>query len=111
MLQFARDAVKVLDGRQTDFEYDGEMTADVALDRDAMALYPFCRLSEPANVLVMPDFNAASISTEMLEELGGSTVLGPLLVGLSKPIQIATLGCTDDNLVNMAALAAYDVAG
>ena len=109
--QFARDAVKVLDGRTTDFEYDGEMTADVALSRDAMALYPFCRLSEPANVLIMPDFNSANVSTEMLEELGGSTVLGPLLVGLTKPVQIATLGCTDDNLVNMAALAAYDVTG
>ena len=109
--KFVRDAVRLLDERTTDFEYDGEMTADVALNPSAMALYPFCRLSEPANVLIMPAFNSASIATGMLEELGGSTILGPLLVGLSKPVQIATLGCTDATLVNMAALAAYDVTG
>ena len=109
--QQARDAVKLLDERVADFEYDGEMTADVALNRDAMALYPFCRLSEPANVLIMPAFNSANISTKMLQELGGSTVLGPLLVGLAQPVQIATLGCTDTTLVNMAALAAYNITG
>ena len=59
------------------------MAADVALNRDAMALYPFCRLSEPANVLVMPGFDSASIATKMLQELGGITVVGPLLVGLA----------------------------
>ena len=96
--KFVRDAVRVLDERATDFEYDGEMTADVALNPSALAQYPFCRLSEPANVLIMPDFNTASISTDMLKVLGGSTVLGPLLVGLSKPVQIATLGCTDANV-------------
>ena len=106
-----RDAVRLLDERRTDFEYDGEMTADVALNQKSMALYPFCRLSEPANVLIMPDFNTASVAAGMLEELGGSTVLGPMLVGLSKPVQIATLGCTDATLVNMATLAAYDVTG
>jgi malate dehydrogenase (oxaloacetate-decarboxylating)(NADP+) len=107
----AREAVRILDERTTDFEYDGEMTADVALNADAMALYPFCRLSETANVLIMPSFLSASISTNMLQELGGSTVLGPLLVGLSRPVQIATLGCTDTTLVNLAALAAYDING
>ena len=83
----------------------------MALNRKAMALYPFCRLSDTANVLVMPAFHAASISTKMLQELGGGTVIGPLLVGLSKPVQIASLGATDSDLVNMAALAAFDISG
>jgi malate dehydrogenase (oxaloacetate-decarboxylating)(NADP+) len=103
------EAVKLLDRRGVDFEYDGEMGADVALNRDAMALYPFCRLSDTANVLVMPAFHSASISTKMLQELGGGTVIGPLLVGMSKPVQIASLGSTDSDLFNMAALAAYDI--
>jgi malate dehydrogenase (oxaloacetate-decarboxylating)(NADP+) len=105
------EAVKILDGRNVDFEYDGEMAADVALNRKAMALYPFCRLSDTANVLVMPAFHSASISTKMLQELGGGTVIGPLLVGMSKPVQIVSLGATDSDLVNMAALAAYDISG
>jgi malate dehydrogenase (oxaloacetate-decarboxylating)(NADP+) len=105
------EAVKILDSRGVDFEYDGEMAADVALNRKAMALYPFCRLSDTANVLVMPAFHSASISTKMLQELGGGTVVGPLLVGLSKPVQIASLGSTDSDLVNMAALAGYDISG
>jgi malate dehydrogenase (oxaloacetate-decarboxylating)(NADP+) len=103
------EAVRLLDKRGVEFEYDGEMGADVALNSDAMALYPFCRLSDTANVLVMPAFHSASISTKMLQELGGGTVIGPLLVGMSKPVQIASLGSTDGDLVNMAALAAYDL--
>ncbi len=105
------EAVRLLDRRGVDFEYDGEMGADVALSREAMALYPFCRLSDTANVLVMPAFHSASISTKMLQALGGGTVIGPLLVGMSKPVQIASLGSTDSDLVNMAALAAYDISG
>jgi malate dehydrogenase (oxaloacetate-decarboxylating)(NADP+) len=91
---------------RVDFEYDGEMAADVALNRDLMAQYPFCRLTGPANVLVMPAFHSASISTKMLQELGGATVIGPLLVGLDKPVQIVPLGAKDSDIVNMAALAA-----
>ncbi len=106
-----REAVKLLDRRRVEFEYDGDMGADVALNRRAMALYPFCRLTDTANVLVMPAFHAASISTKMVQELGGGTVIGPMLVGLSKPVQIASLGSTDNDLVNMAALAAFDVTG
>ena len=79
--------------------------------RELMAAYPFCRLSGPANVLVMPAFHSASISTKMLQELGGATVIGPLLVGLDKPVQIVQLGAKDTDLVNMAALAAYNVSG
>jgi malate dehydrogenase (oxaloacetate-decarboxylating)(NADP+) len=109
--QTITDAVKILDHRGVDFEYDGEMAADVALNKKAMGLYPFCRLSDTANVLIMPAFHAASISTNMLQELGGGTVIGPLLVGMSKPVQIASLGATDSDLVNMAVLAAYDISG
>ena len=69
--------------------------ADVALNRERDGAYPFCRLSGPANVLVMPAFHSASISTKMLQELGGSTVIGPLLVGLDKPVQIVSLGAKD----------------
>ena len=103
--------LRILDQRGADFEYDGEMGADVALNRRAMAAYPFCRLTGTANVLVMPAFHAASISTKMLQELGGGTVIGPMLVGLSKPVQIASLGSSDSDLVNMAALSAFDVTG
>jgi len=104
-------AVRLLDQRRVDFEYDGEMAADVALNPDLMAAYPFCRLSGSANVLVMPAFHSAAISTKMLQELGGATVIGPLLVGLDKPVQIVNLSAKDSDLVNMAALAAYNVGG
>ena len=79
--------------------------------RSCATAYPFCRLSGPANVLVMPAFHSASISTKMLQELGGATVIGPLLVGLDKPVQIVPLGAKDADIVNMAALAAYNVGG
>ncbi len=102
-----REAVKILDKRRVDFEYDGEMAADVALNRKVMDQYPFCRLSAPANVLVMPAFHSASISTKMLQELGGSTVIGPILVGLDKAVQITSMGAKDFDIVNMAAIAAY----
>ena len=104
-----QEAVKILDRRRVDFEYDGEMAADVALDMGRMSAYPFCRLSGPANVLVMPAFHSASISTKMLQELGGATVIGPLLVGFDKPIQIVPLGAKDSDIVNMAAIAAFNV--
>ncbi|MCO5082240.1 MAG: NADP-dependent malic enzyme [Rhizobiaceae bacterium] len=103
-----QEAVKILDKRRVDFEYDGEMAADVALNHKLMQQqYPFCRLSGSANVLVMPAFHSASISTKMLQELGGSTVIGPLLVGLNKPVQIVGLNAKDSDIVNMAALAAF----
>jgi malate dehydrogenase (oxaloacetate-decarboxylating)(NADP+) len=105
------DAVRLLDQKRVDFEYDGEMAADVALNPELAAVYPFSRLTGPANVLVMPAFHSASISTKMLQELGGATVIGPLLVGLDRPVQIVQLGAKDSQLVNMAALAAYNVSG
>jgi malate dehydrogenase (oxaloacetate-decarboxylating)(NADP+) len=106
-----REAVGLLDHRRVDFEYDGEMAADVALNPKAMAAYPFCRLSGPANVLVMPAWHSASISTKILQELGGSTVIGPLLVGFDRPVQIVSLAAKDSDIVNMAALAAFNLGG
>src|SRR4030081_1968606 len=104
-------AGRILDQRRVDFEYDGEMAADVALNPDLMAAYPFCRLSAPANVLIMPAFHSAAISTKMLQELGGATVIGPLLVGLDRSVEIVGLSATDSELVNMAGLAAFNVGG
>jgi malate dehydrogenase (oxaloacetate-decarboxylating)(NADP+) len=103
-----KEAVHILDQRHVDFEYDGEMAADVALNKEAMALYPFCRLTDTANVLIMPAFHAASISTKMLMELGGAMVIGPMLVGFDKSVQIVQLGSKDSDIVNMAALAAFN---
>ena len=103
-----RDAVALLDSRVTDFEYDGEMSADTALDAELLANYPFTRLSGPANVLIMPALHSANISSKLLQELGGGTVIGPILVGLSKSVQIVSMGSTVTGLVNMAALAAHE---
>ncbi len=109
--QQVQEAVRILDAKHVDFEYDGEMAADVALNRERMAAYPFSRLSDTANVLVMPAFHSASISTHMLQELGGATLIGPLIVGLDRPVQIVPLGARDSDIVNMAALAAFNIGG
>jgi malate dehydrogenase (oxaloacetate-decarboxylating)(NADP+) len=106
-----QQAVAILDSRRVDFEYDGEMAADIALNKTLMQSYPFCRLSDTANVLVMPAFHSASISTKMLQELGGATVIGPIIVGLDKAVQIVPLGAKDSDIVNMAALAAFNIGG
>jgi malate dehydrogenase (oxaloacetate-decarboxylating)(NADP+) len=107
-----QEAVRILDQMRVEFEYDGEMAADVALNRERMvATYPFCRLSDAANVLVMPAFHSASIGAKMLQELGGATVIGPLIVGLDKPVQFVSLAATDAEIVNMATLAAFNIGG
>lgn len=103
------EAVRVLDQRRVDFAYEGEMGADIALNRELMGAYPFSRLKDTANVLIMPAFHSAAIATKMLQELGDATVIGPLIVGLDKPVQIVQLGATDTEIVNMAAVAAYGV--
>ena len=104
-------AVEILDAKRVDFEYDGDMAADVALNPELRRLYPFCRLTDTANVLVMPAFHAASISTKMLKELGGATIIGPMLTGLTHSVQICPLGSMDADILNMAAIAAYHVGG
>src|SRR5246500_2383352 len=107
--QRVRDAVALLDSRGVGFEYDGEMSADVALNERLMRqLYPFCRLGGPANILVMPELHSANIAAKLLPELGGGTAVGPLLLGLSHPVQIVNMGATVSDLVNLAALSAHD---
>ncbi|MEZ6029268.1 MAG: NADP-dependent malic enzyme [Hyphomonadaceae bacterium] len=104
-----RDAVALLDARgDVGFEYDGEMAVDVALNPEARRLYPFCRLTGPANVLVMPAVHSAAISTKIAATLGGVTVLGPLLMGLNSSVQIAQLDATAQDIVNLAAFAAFN---
>jgi malate dehydrogenase (oxaloacetate-decarboxylating)(NADP+) len=103
-----RDVVAELDRRNVDFEYDGEMSADVALDPELMRLYPFCRLKGPANVLIMPALHTAHISSGLLQQLGGGTVIGPLLAGLSRPVQIVPMNATVSDMLNIAAIAAHD---
>ncbi len=109
-MEKVREAVSILDRREDiDFEYEGEMSPEVALNPEARRLYPFSRLTEPANVLVMPAIHSASISTKLLRTLGGATVIGPLLVGLEAPIQIAPLDATVSDLVTFATIAAFDL--
>jgi malate dehydrogenase (oxaloacetate-decarboxylating)(NADP+) len=104
-----RLAVTELDKRHVDFEYDGEMQANVALDFQLMReRYPFCRLSGPANILIMPALHSANISAKLLQYLGGGTVIGPVLIGLGKPAQIAQTGANVSDLVTSAAFAAFD---
>ena len=102
-------APNILDARGVDFEYDGEMTADVALNPEVMARYPFCRLSGPANILVMPARHSASISVKMMQELAGATVIGPILAGVQKPIQLCSTNSTSNDILNMAVVAAARV--
>ncbi|MEN8831931.1 MAG: NADP-dependent malic enzyme [Pacificibacter sp.] len=102
-------AAAVLDGRGVDFEYEGEMAVDVALNPDAMANYPFCRLTGPANILVVPARHSASISVKLMQEMAGATVVGPILTGVDKPIQICSTVSTVNDILNMAVLAACKV--
>jgi malate dehydrogenase (oxaloacetate-decarboxylating)(NADP+) len=101
-----RDAVKLLDTLQTDFEYEGEMGPDVALNHEMQAkYYPFSRLSGPANILVMPGLQSANISAKLVRALGGEIALGPYLMGMSLPVQIASMTATTSDLVTLAVLA------
>jgi malate dehydrogenase (oxaloacetate-decarboxylating)(NADP+) len=103
-----RKAIRLLDAEEVDFEYDGEMQADMALDFELLkSTYPFTRLTGPANILIMPGLHSAHISSRLMQSLGGVTVIGPVIDGLSKPVQIVQMGATVSDLVNHAALAAY----
>jgi malate dehydrogenase (oxaloacetate-decarboxylating)(NADP+) len=104
-----RGAVALLDERKPNFEYEGDIPPDVALNPAMMARYPFCRLSGPANVLVMPGLQSANLSAKLLRELGGDQVIGPMLVGIERPVQIATMASSASDLVTLAVLAAAGV--
>ena len=106
--EMIREAIRILDQRGVDFEYEGEMPADLALDPEARAAYPFMRLSKDANVLVMPGIHSASISTRLVQALGGATVIGPLLVGLERSVQIVSLGASVSEIITAATFAAYE---
>ncbi|HET8996670.1 MAG TPA: phosphate acyltransferase, partial [Acetobacteraceae bacterium] len=105
-----RDAVAVLDQRKVDFEYDGEMSPDVALEPSIRALYPFCRLTDNANVLIMPGLHSALITSRLVHRLGGGTTIGPLLIGMEKPVQVVPMDASVSQIVDMACLAAYQAA-
>ncbi|CDO39500.1 NADP-dependent malic enzyme [Bartonella henselae] len=102
-----QDAVNILRERRADFEFDGEISADVALNVKLMQQYPFMGLTEPANILVMPGYHASSIASKMLQELGEATIIGPILIGLERSVQIVPFSGSDTDVVNIATLAAY----
>jgi len=103
-----RDAIQILEDRGVDFEFEGEMQGDVALNPDLMEQYPFMRLSGPANVLIMPALHSANIAYKLLVELGGVRIIGPMLLGMSKSVQIARMTASASDIVNQAALAALN---
>jgi malate dehydrogenase (oxaloacetate-decarboxylating)(NADP+) len=103
-----RRAVAMLDEMDVDFEYEGEMPPELALETEGRGNYPFMRLTGPANVLIMPAIHSASISTKMIQSLGGATVIGPVLLGLSKSVQICPLSASVSKILNLATMAAYE---
>ncbi|MEO6341254.1 MAG: NADP-dependent malic enzyme [Caulobacteraceae bacterium] len=107
--QKVREAVARLDAAGVDFEYEGEIPPELALEPDARGNFPFMRLTGPANVLIMPAIHSAAISTRLVQVLGGATVIGPALLGLSRSVQICPLSASVSNILTMATLAAYDV--
>ena len=105
----AQEAVRVLDSKKVSFEYEGEMTANVALDYNLMRdRYPFSRLTGPANILIMPGLHSANISFNLMQQLGGGSVIGPMLLGAQHPFQIVQMGSSVNDVVTAAALAAYE---
>ncbi len=108
--QQIQDAINILHERKVDFEFDGEISADVALNSKLMQQYPFMGLTEPANILVMPGYHASSVASKMLQELGEATIIGPILIGLEKSVQIVPFSGSDTDVVNIAMLAAYHAA-
>ncbi|HEY0325441.1 MAG TPA: NADP-dependent malic enzyme [Allosphingosinicella sp.] len=110
-LERIREAVRILDARgEVPFEYEGEMPPDVALNPKMQKVYPFSRLTGPANVLIMPGLQTANIAAKLLKELGGDAMIGPMLVGMQKPVQIASMTATASDLVTLAVLAAGGIA-
>ena len=103
-----RDSIEILDKMNLDFEYDGEMSAEVALNPDLQKLYPFCRLTGAANVLIMPGLHSAAIATQLLEELAGEVFIGPILNGFEYPVQIIPMGSSASDILEVAAFAIMD---
>jgi malate dehydrogenase (oxaloacetate-decarboxylating)(NADP+) len=110
-IETTREAVHILDEQQVDFEYEGEMAPDAALNPKVMALYPFSRLTAPANVLIMPGLQSANLSAKLLREIGGATAIGPMLLGMEKPVQVVPMTAIAPDVLTLAALAAAGIAG
>jgi malate dehydrogenase (oxaloacetate-decarboxylating)(NADP+) len=110
-LENIREAVAILDAEDPGFEYEGEMAPDAALNKHVMKMYPFSRLSGPANVLVMPGLQSANLSAKLLRELGGNATIGPMLIGMEKPVQIAPMTAIAPDVLTLAVLAAAGVVG
>jgi malate dehydrogenase (oxaloacetate-decarboxylating)(NADP+) len=110
-LENIREAVHLLDTEEVGFEYEGEMAPDAALNPRVMELYPFSRLSGPANVLVMPGLQSANLSAKLLRELAGNATIGPMLIGMEKPVQIAAMTASAPDVLTLAVLAAAGVVG
>ncbi|MCB2088277.1 MAG: NADP-dependent malic enzyme, partial [Sphingomonadaceae bacterium] len=110
-LENIREAVAILDQENPGFEYEGEMAPDAALNPKVMGLYPFSRLSAPANVLIMPGLQSANVSAKLLRELAGATTIGPMLIGMEKPVQIAPMTAIAPDVLTLAVLAAAGVVG
>jgi malate dehydrogenase (oxaloacetate-decarboxylating)(NADP+) len=108
-LENIRDAVHILDAEDVGFEYEGEMAPDAALNTAVMKLYPFSRLSAPANVLVMPGLQSANLSAKLLRELAGASTIGPMLIGMEKPVQIAPMTSIAPDILTLAVLASAGV--
>jgi len=110
-LENIREAVSILDKQDPGFEYEGEMAPDAALNEKVMKLYPFSRLSGPANVLIMPGLQSANLSAKLLRELGGDATIGPMLIGSEKPVQIAPMTAIAPDILTLAVLASAGVVG
>jgi malate dehydrogenase (oxaloacetate-decarboxylating)(NADP+) len=110
-LDNVRQAVQILDAEEQGFEYEGELAPDAALNPKIMQLYPFSRLSAPANVLIMPGLQSANISAKLLRELGGATTIGPMLIGMERPVQVVPMTAIAPDVLTSAVLAASGVAG
>jgi malate dehydrogenase (oxaloacetate-decarboxylating)(NADP+) len=106
-----REAVAILDAQNPGFEYEGELAPDAALNPKVMELYPFSRLSAPANVLIMPGLQSANLSAKLLRELAGASTIGPMMIGMEKPVQIAPMTALAPDVLTLAVLAAAGVVG
>ena len=102
-----KDAVEILKNQKVDFEFDGDMQPDVALNEEYKNLYPFSKIVGNANILVMPGQHSAAISYKMMKTFGDTKVIGPLLIGLGLPIEIAPLRSSTSEIINLASIAAY----
>ena len=102
-----RDAVEILQDKSVDFKFDGEMQPDVALNEKYKELYPFSEIVGDANVLIMPAIHSAAISIKLMKTLGGAKIIGPFLIGLNLPIEIAPLRSSTNDIINLASVAAY----